>query len=152
VLLDIIIGLLLGLASWWIVARAVTPRIWISPDISKLPDESGNATFRYRVKVFNLKKLPLPKKPAIDLRIDAYLSIRGIDPNRPKDWYRMTIPVGNTGELAYLKHNSVFRLRVHDIEPRQVARLPERPRRHRGRRDPTRRALASGTSPMFASS
>jgi hypothetical protein len=128
VLVDIIIGLLLGLLSWWIVGRAVTPRIWISPDVSKLPDETENATFRYRVKVFNLRRVPLPRRPAIDVRIDAYLSIRGMDSTRPKDWYRMNIPVGNTGDLAYFMRNSVFRLRVHDIEERQAARLPEQSR------------------------
>jgi hypothetical protein len=124
-LLDIVIGLLLGLLSWWIVTRAVTPRIWISPDISKLPDSTGNATYTYRVKVFNLKKLPLPKKPAIDIKITANLSILGVDSTRPKTWFRMNVPVGNTGELAYMRHNSIFRLRLHDIPARQAARLPE---------------------------
>jgi hypothetical protein len=43
-LLGVAVGIAASLAAWWVVARAIRPRLWISPDISKLLDDRNPGT------------------------------------------------------------------------------------------------------------
>lgn len=119
------VGLFTGLWSWWIVARFVRPELLIVPEISKLPDDTGLARWRYRIKILNRRPRFLPHMPAVDLRVSAVLRIKGIRQSFPDSWYSIGIPVGRTGELAYIKWNSALRLRLHDISDDQTRLIPE---------------------------
>jgi hypothetical protein len=50
--------------------------------------------------------------------------IRGLRDSEPTTWYRIDLPVGRTGALAYVKSNRALRLRVDDIAKDQTRLLP----------------------------
>lgn len=119
------IGLATGLIAWWIVGRALTPKIVISPQISKLPDETGAELWRYRIKIMNMKRRWPLDAAAVELNVTATLRIRGLRESAPETWYDIDVPVGHTGELAYVKRNRALRLRLSDIVDRQARLLPD---------------------------
>lgn len=51
ILVGVVIGLATGLASWWVVVRWIRPKLVLVPEISKLPDETGAARWRYRIQI-----------------------------------------------------------------------------------------------------
>jgi hypothetical protein len=112
-LIGVGLGLLTSLVGWWIVARALTPKLGLSADISKLPDEAGKAPWRYRVKVANLPRWWLPDWPTLDLRISASLRIKGL--REKTTWSYFDVPIGFSGDVAYVDRNHIFRLRIYDI-------------------------------------
>ena len=125
-LIGIGLGLLTSLVGWWIVARALTPSLRLSSDISKLPDRTGRAPWLYRVKVANLRRWWLPDWPTLDLRVSASLRIKGLRDETTWNYYE--VPIGFTGEVAYVDRNHIFRLRIYDIssERADFMLLPER--------------------------
>ena len=114
ILVGVGLGLLTSLLGWWIVARALTPNLAISPDVSKLPDVTGKAVWNYRIKVANVRRWWRPDWPALDLRISATLRIRGL--REPTSWTFFVVPLGNIGQLDYMAKNHVFRVRIYDID------------------------------------
>jgi hypothetical protein len=125
ILLGVAIGLITGLLSWWIIARFVRPLLVIVPDISKLPDETGAARWRYRIKVLNKRRRLIPHTAAVDLHVTATVRILGLRESAPKTWYTISVPVGRTGDLAYVRWNSALRLRLHNISEDQMMLLPQ---------------------------
>jgi hypothetical protein len=118
-------GLFTCLWSWWIVARFVRPELVIVPEISKLPDDTGAASWRYRIKLLNKRRRFLPHTAAVDIHVSAAIRVKGLRPDAPDLWYYLTVPVGRTGQLAYMKWNQTLRLRLHDIDSSQTKLLPQ---------------------------
>jgi hypothetical protein len=120
----IAVGVVSGLATWWITARAITPRIKLSERISRLPDDSGVTPWLHRIKVLNVKRPWLPDAPLVDVRVTASLRIRGLRKGLPQTWIRIRIPVGGDGELPILMRSRVVRLEAHSIEEKYALLLP----------------------------
>jgi gamma-glutamylcyclotransferase (GGCT)/AIG2-like uncharacterized protein YtfP len=122
---DIVIGLLIGLAAslvaWWLVTRAVAPKLDVSSEISKLPDESVPGRWRYRIKVVNLRRWLLLHGPAVDVRIVASLRLKGFDGYQ--GWTDFPIPIAHTGELDMIERNALPRLRLYDMNAAHLQRL-----------------------------
>lgn len=117
--LGVVIGLATGLAAWWVVARALTPRLALSAEISKLPAELGPALWRYRVKVANLPRWFI-RAEAAEVRMTATLRIKGL---RDSNWTNFPIPIGHTGEVDLIERNIVPRLQIHEMEAEHLSRL-----------------------------
>jgi hypothetical protein len=130
---DVIVGTAVGIGSglttWWITARAITPKICISSAISKLPDDAGTAPWRYRVKVINVRRPWLPDAPAVEIDISATLRIKGLRPIAPETWVGLPIPIGSTGEIAFLRRDRSVRLRLYDLDWHARELLPVEMRR-----------------------
>ena len=126
IIIGVAIGLATGLASWWIVARLVRPKLVLSTFISKLPDDSVPGAWRYRVQVINKRRLPFPRTAALDLHVTATVRILGLRPSAPTTWYRINVPVGRTGDLAYINRNAMLRLRLRDMAEEQTRLLPKK--------------------------
>lgn len=123
-IVGIAVGVISGLATWWITARAITPKIELSEEISKLPDSSGATSWLYRVKLVNSKRPWLPDAPLVDVGVTASLRIRGLRQELPETWIRIRIPVGGDGELPFVQRDRVLRLNAHAIDQRYAALLP----------------------------
>jgi hypothetical protein len=120
----IAVGVISGLATWWITARAITPKIVLSEEISKLPDSSGMTPWLYRVKVLNVKRPWLPNAPLVDVGVTASLRIRGLREQLPETWIRLRIPVGGDRELPLVNRSRVLRLNAHAIDEKYAVLLP----------------------------
>jgi hypothetical protein len=129
IVIAIAVGLCTGLStclwSWWIVARFIRPELAIVPEISKLPDDTGAASWRYRIKLLNKRRRFLPHTAAVDIHVSAAIRVKALRPGAPNVWYYLTVPVGRTGQLAYMKWNQTLRLRLHDIDGSQTKLLPQ---------------------------
>jgi hypothetical protein len=104
-----------GLIAWWIVARASIPRLLLSAKVSKLPDTHRDSGWRYRVKVVNARRWPLPRRPVIDVNVVVTVQIRGLDPDT-SNWHNYNVPVPNGGTIALMAANTIVRIRTHDID------------------------------------
>ncbi len=124
VVVGIAVGVISGLATWWITARAITPRFELSDEISKLRDGSGATPWLYRVKLLNIKRPWLPDGPLVDVTVTASLRIRGLRAELSETWIRVRIPVGGDGELPLVKRSRVVRLNAHAIDERFALLLP----------------------------
>lgn len=124
VMVGIAVGVISGLATWWITARAITPKIELSEEISKLPDGSGATPWLYRVKLVNVKRPWLPDAPLVDVSVTASLRIRGLREALPETWIRIRIPVGGDGELPFVRRDRVLRLNAHGIDKKYAVLLP----------------------------
>lgn len=124
VAVGIAVGVISGLATWWITARAITPKIELSDGISKLSDGSGVTPWLYRVKLLNVKRPWLPDAPLVDVGVAASLRIRGLREELPETWIRIRIPVGGDGELPFVKRSRVLRLNAHAIDEKFGVLLP----------------------------
>lgn len=120
----VLVGLGTGLATWWLTARGATPKIVLSDEISKLPDESGAAAWRYRFKMLNKRRLWLRHSPAVELDVAAVLRVRGLRPSTPGSWFAFRIPTLMTEEIPYMRDNRAIRLRLHEIDFDQLGLLP----------------------------
>jgi hypothetical protein len=113
ILVGVVIGVVGSLVAWWIVARAVRPRILISPKISRLPEWRRDVPWRYRVKVVNgSRRWPLPRSPLVDVRIVATLRFRGLDEKLPRNTNNYTLPLPHDGVVPYLSTNTLVRVRA----------------------------------------
>jgi gamma-glutamylcyclotransferase (GGCT)/AIG2-like uncharacterized protein YtfP len=125
---DILLGLLLGLVTsligWWLVTRAVAPKLDVSREISKLPDPSVAGRWRYRIKVTNLRRWLLLHQPAVEVRIVASLRVKGFDGY--KYWTDFPIPIAHTGELDMIERNALPRLRLYDMNEEHLRRFVDR--------------------------
>jgi hypothetical protein len=124
VVVGIAVGVISGLATWWITARAITPKIELSKGISKLPDGSGVTPWLYRVKLVNIKRPWLPDAPLVDVSVTASLRTRGLRAELPETWIRIRIPVGGDGELPFVQRDRVLRLNAHAIDKKYAGLLP----------------------------
>ncbi len=104
----VIIGVLAGLASWWVVARVLTPRLAVSREISKLP-ATEYGPWRYRMKIVNRTWW---HQPAVDIRMRASLRVYGLS---GKSWSNYPIPVGHTGEMDLIERSATPRLQLHQM-------------------------------------
>lgn len=105
-LLSFILGLLVGLAtnlaSWWILAHYIVPRIEFCSSIGKLPaqkNEHDRSGFRYRVKLRNGGR-----RGIIDVDLVVTLRIEGL--GKSKNIQVVPIPWNSAGE----KRINVLRL------------------------------------------
>lgn len=87
----------------------IVPKIEFANDISKLPDNEGGASWRYRIKFKNTGSRAL-----VDVQVIARLSIKGL--THPKNWTNITLPVNWSGESKVevprlsKKNNRIIRL------------------------------------------
>jgi hypothetical protein len=114
ILVGVALGLLTSLVGWWIVGRAITPKLALAPKISKLPDETGKATWRYRVKLVNLRRWWLPDWPVVDLHVTGTLRVRGLSTS--SIWAYYSVPLGRGGDIELFPTSRMFRARVYDMD------------------------------------
>jgi hypothetical protein len=114
-LLGAIIGVIASLVAWWIIARALIPKLLFSPGISKIPETRANRCWRYRIKLVNARRWFLTRQPLIDVKVVATISIQGLDHDAPKNWINYNIPLANGGTIPLLASNSVVHLRTHEL-------------------------------------
>jgi hypothetical protein len=124
VIVGVGVGVFTGLLTWWITARAITPKLEISSKISKLPDDAQPARWRYRVKVQNVRRPWLPDAPAVEAQVTAVLRIKGLRGPAPDTWVGIPIPIGSTGEIDFLPRDRSLRLRLYDIDFHAFELLP----------------------------
>jgi hypothetical protein len=132
-LLGLALGLLTSLFAWWLVVRAVAPKLRLSPIISKRPDLAQPGRWRYRIKIVNQRRWPLPHTPAVEVRIVASLRLKGFAGY--KDWTNFPIPISHIGEMDMIERNAVPRLRIFDMQPRDLERLVDEETPDRDSRD-----------------
>ncbi len=127
-LLGTLLGVLAGLVSWWIVTRVLRPKIGVSAKISRVPETRHAPTWRYRIKVINVKRWALARKPLVDVKIVVTLRIRGLEPPSTK-WINYNVPTSNGGVIPLIASNSVVRLRTNEIDlaahPVLAAHIPD---------------------------
>src|SRR5207247_1135948 len=115
------IGLFASLSCWWLVVRAIAPKLELSQEISKLPDPHRPGRWRYRIKVVNRRRWPLPRRPAVEVRIVASLRLKGFDAY--EHWTDFPIPIAHSGEMDMIERNAVPRLRLFDMRQDHLDRL-----------------------------
>lgn len=114
-------GFVLSFVLWWILARAVVPRIAFSADISKVPD-SFDGCVRYRIKIVNVGRrdiidlsirvriyLPASRRPNTNI-VEIPISAEHLFILRPRDDRIFSLELGrvesrylNSDEIALLK-------------------------------------------------
>jgi AIG2 family protein len=120
-LIGLATGLFLSLVAWWLVARAVTPKLALSREISRLQDLSQPRRPRYRIKIVNLRRWPLPHSPAVEVRVVSSLRLKGLEGY--EHWTDFPIPIAHSGEMDMIERNALPRLRLFDIRPDHLKRL-----------------------------
>jgi chloramphenicol 3-O-phosphotransferase len=116
----LIVGVVTGLLAWWLISRLPVPRLGISA-VARIPSQARAGAWLYRVKIVNLGRRVLPRRPAIDVRVVATVRIRGLNAVEPKKWNNFDVPLVNGGRVAVLAENTIVTLRTEEID---LARRP----------------------------
>jgi hypothetical protein len=119
-LLGVVVGVAASLVGWWIIARAVTPLISISEEISKVSASGRGHPTRYRFRYVSVRRWWLRRSPLVDVRVDATLRIRGTS----GFWNIWTIPTN--ANAAWVETNRIVDLKVDLIEFKGVSAFSER--------------------------
>lgn len=117
-IVSVLLGVLSGLAAWWLITRLPIPRLEASPICRT--ERAGRAP-RYRIKVVNLGRWPLPHRPGVDVRVRATLRVRGLNPGEPGKWNNFDVPLVNDGRVPLLEHNTIVTLHPEWME---IAKRP----------------------------
>lgn len=89
---------------------------------------------RYRVKIVNKSR----RTTVADLSASAQVVLRGLNPDKPRNRYRINIPVALSYPVLEPKGRVVVRLRLEDAHSPSIGRLP----------DSTRQRIEYGTEQL----
>jgi hypothetical protein len=89
IFIGILLGLLTAIVGWLITQSLVSPRIGWSEGISKVKTASAPSGYQYRIKLENIAWL----RPVLDLRAEAVVVAKGLDPSRSTTWARIRLPL-----------------------------------------------------------
>lgn len=99
---EFIIGIISGVVSsflvWWILFHFITPLIRFSEKISKQSSSNSTTGWIYRIKFENAGR-----RGIVDVELYAKLSVRGLNPQRPRNLEITYLPVSFGGRIPLLQ-------------------------------------------------
>ena len=122
VLVGILIGLSTSMISWIGIQICLRPRLRFGQGVSAFASDHQASGFWYRIKLQNSSWL----RSIVDLQLNAYVRVYGLDPQRPKKWTRIPLNMSVEGVPNLAPgENRVAALSTDDLTAATVARLKD---------------------------
>jgi hypothetical protein len=118
IFIGVLTGILAAILGWVGAQSLLSPRIGWSEGISKLPHPSSPCGWNYRVKVMNIGWF----RAVVDLRLQAYVVVQGLDPSRKATWLWIPLPLSMNGASSLFPGADRLAALQLDVLPTHITR------------------------------